>query len=67
MKVFSKSTSSRTKERKLGSKIFDATFIRYANNSVAYRFFIIKLENGLVEVNSIIETKNVDFLENIFL
>ena len=32
----------------------------------AYRFLVIKSENGLVEVNSIIETKNVDFFENIF-
>ena len=35
-------------------------------NSDAYRVLVIKSENGLVEVNSIIETKNVDFFENIF-
>ena len=55
-----------SKKIKLGPKTFDATFIGYAWNGVAYRFLVIKLENGLVEVNSIIETKNDDFFENIF-
>ena len=54
------------KKRKLGPKTFDAAFIGYADNSVAYRFLFIKSENSLVEVNSIIETKNADFFENIF-
>ena len=52
------------KKINLGPKTFDAASIRYAEN--AYRFLIIKSENGLVEVNSIIEIKNVDFFENIF-
>ena len=47
-------------------KTFDATVIGYVENSVAYMFLIITSENGLVEVNSIIETKNADFFENIF-
>ena len=55
-----------SKKIKLGPKTFDATFIGYAWNSVAYRFLVIKSENGLVEVNSIIEAKNDDFFENIF-
>ena len=54
------------KKRKIGLKTFDATFIGYEKNSVAYRFLVIKSENGLVEVNSIIETKNANFFENIF-
>ena len=54
------------KKRKLGLKTFDAAFIGYAENSAAYRFLVIKSKNGLVEENSIIETKNVDFFENIF-
>ena len=54
------------KKRKLGPKTFDATFIGYAENSIEYRFLVIKSENILVEVNSIIETKNADFFENIF-
>ena len=55
------------KKIKLGPKTFDAAFIGYAGNSVAYKFLVIKSENRLVEVNSIIETKNADFFENIFL
>ena len=54
------------KKRKLGPKTFDAAFIGYAKNSVAYRFLVIKSKNSLVEVNSMIETKKVDFFENIF-
>ena len=53
------------KKRKLGPKTFDATFIGYAENS-AYRFLVIKSENGLVEVNSTIETNNANFFEHIF-
>ena len=41
-------------------------FIGYAENSAAYRFLITKLENNLVDVNTIIETKNADLFENIF-
>ena len=54
------------KKRKLGPKTFDAMFIGYAKNSVAYRFLVTKSENNLVDVNTIIETKNADFFENIF-
>ena len=54
------------KKRKLGRKIFDATFIGYAENSAAYRFLVVKSKNSIVEVNSIIDTKNADFFENIF-
>ena len=55
-----------SKKRKLGPKTFDAMFIGYAENSAAYRFLITKLENNLVDVNTIIKTKNPDFFENIF-
>ena len=40
--------------------------IGYAKNSAAYRFLVTKSENNLVDVNTIIETKNADFFENIF-
>ena len=46
---------------------FDSTFIGYEENIDAHRFLVIKSENGLVEVDSIIETKNVDFFEIFFL
>ena len=42
-------------------------FIGYAENSATYRFLIIKLENSLVEINSIIEKKNTNFFETSFL
>ena len=41
-------------------------FIGYAKNSAAYKFLITKLENNLVDVNTIIETKNANFFENIY-
>ena len=41
-------------------------FIGYAENSAAYRFLVTKLENNLVDVNTIIETQNANFFENIF-
>ena len=53
-------------KKKLGHKTFDVAFIGYAENSVTYRFLVIKSKNGLMEVNSIIKTKNDGFFENIF-
>ena len=41
-------------------------FIGYAKNSMAYKFLVTKSKNSLVDVNTIIETNNVDFFENIF-
>ena len=54
------------KKWKLGLKTFDVVLIGYAENSATYRFLIIKLENILAEVNTIMETKNANFFENIF-
>ena len=54
------------KKQKLGPKTFDAMFIGYAENSAACRFLVIKSENSLVDVNTIIQIKNADFFENIF-
>ena len=42
-------------------------FIGYAKNSATYKFLVTKSENSLVDVNTIIETKNANFFENIFL
>ena len=56
----------RPKKQKLGPKTFDAMFIGYAKNNATYRFLVTKSENSLLDVNTIIETKNVDFFENIF-
>lgn len=54
------------RKRKLGPKSFDAMFIRYAQNSAAYRFLVINGDQNLLEVNTIVETKNATFFENIF-
>ena len=39
-------------------------FIGYADKSVAYRFIVIK--SDVLDNNTIIETKNAEFFENIF-
>ena len=41
-------------------------FISYAENSATYKFLVTKSENSLVDVNTIMETKNADVFENIF-
>ena len=51
------------KKRKIGSKTYDCMFIRYANNSAAYRFLVLK--SDVLECTTIIETKMQNFL-NIF-
>ncbi|KAL6314333.1 hypothetical protein AAG906_021042 [Vitis piasezkii] len=48
----------------MSPKTFDAMFIGYAENSATYRF--TKSENSLIDVNTIIETNNAYFFENIF-
>ena len=55
---------SNPKKRKIGSKTYDCMFIRYASNSVAYRFLVLK--SDVLECNTIIETKNTEFFEHIF-
>ena len=47
------------KKRKIGSKTSDCMFIRYAINSAAYRFLVLK--SDVLESNTIIETKNAEF------
>ena len=52
------------KKRKIESKTYNCMFIGYASNSVAYRFLVLK--NDVLQCNTIIETKNVEFFEHIF-
>ena len=54
------------KKWKIGPKTFDIMFIGYVGNNVADKFLVVKSKNNLIEVNTIIGTKNVDFFENIF-
>jgi len=52
------------KKRKLGSKTSNCMFLSYAEHSVAYRFLVLK--TSVIEHNTIVETKNVEFFEHIF-
>ena len=54
------------KKKKLGSKIMDTIFIGYAQNSNAYRFLVIKSEISDIANNTILESRNTSFFENIF-
>ena len=48
----------------MGSKTADCLFVGYANHSAAYRLLVLK--SDVLDHNTIIETKNVEFFENIF-
>ena len=52
------------KKRKIGSKTSNSMFIGYSSNSAAYRFLVLK--SDVLECNTIIEIKNVEFFEHIF-
>ena len=52
------------KKRKIESRTYDCMFIGYASNSAAYIFLVLK--SDVLECNTIIETKNVEFFEHIF-
>jgi len=39
-------------------------FLGYAEHNVAYRFFVLK--SDVIEHNTIVETKNIEFFEHIF-
>ena len=54
------------KKRKLGPKTVDCVFLGYAKNSIAYRFLVIKSGVADVNVNTVIESSDATFFENIF-
>ncbi|KAK9944760.1 hypothetical protein M0R45_010310 [Rubus argutus] len=54
------------KRVKIGPKTVDCVFIGYASNSSAYRFLVHKSENVDIHVNTVIESRNAEFFENIF-
>jgi hypothetical protein len=45
----------------------DCIFLGYAHHSISYRFLVIKSEVLDVCVNTLLESHNVTFFENIFL
>jgi hypothetical protein len=55
------------KKIKIGPKTVDCVFIGYAHNSSAYRFLIHKSDIPDMHVNTIIESRNASFFEEIFL
>jgi len=52
------------KKRKIDSKTSDWMFLGYAEHSVAYMFLV--LNSDIIERNTIVETKNVEFFEHVF-
>jgi len=52
------------KKRKIGSKTSDFMFLGYVELSVAYKFLV--LNNDIIERNTIVDTKNVEFFEHIY-
>jgi len=52
------------KKRKIGFKTSDCMFSGYAEHSASYRFLVLK--SDVIEHNTIVETKNVEFFEHIF-
>ena len=54
------------KKVKVGPKTVGCVFIGYAQNSNAYRFLVHKSEIPDIHVNTIIESRDASFFENIF-
>jgi hypothetical protein len=55
------------KKRKLGPKTVDCIFLGYAQRSIAYRFLVVKSEVRDIHVDTIMESRDAIFFENIFL
>jgi hypothetical protein len=54
------------KKRTLRPKTLDCIVLAYAHYSIAYRFFVIKLEVSDVYVDIFLESRDVVLFENIF-
>ncbi|GKC76749.1 hypothetical protein Tco_1127523 [Tanacetum coccineum] len=54
------------KAQKIGPKSVDRIFIGYAKNSSAYRFIIHDLKNPDIQKNTVMESRNASFFDNIF-
>jgi transposase InsO family protein len=55
-----------SKKRKLGPKTVDCVFLGYAHHSIAYRFLVVKSEVPDMHVDTIFESRDATFFENIF-
>ena len=54
------------KKRKLGPKTVDIVSIGYAHNSNTYRFLVIKSKISEIANNTILESRDASFFEDIF-
>ena len=54
------------KRTKIGPKTVDCVFIGYAHNSTAFRFLIYESDIPDLHVNTVIESRNASFFEEIF-
>jgi hypothetical protein len=54
------------KKRKLGPKTIDCAFLGYEHKNTTYRFFVIKSDAPEQNVNTIMESRDALFIENIF-
>ena len=41
-------------------------FIGYTHHSASYRFLVTRSDNNVMEINTIVETKNAEFFEHVF-
>ena len=55
-----------SKKRKLGPKTVDYVFLGYAHHSIAYRFLVVKSKVPDMHVDTIFESRDATFFENIF-
>ncbi|GKA19914.1 zinc finger, CCHC-type containing protein [Tanacetum coccineum] len=53
------------KRKTFGEKVIDCIFVGYAEHSKAYRFYVIE-PNDSISINSIIESRDAIFDENLF-
>ena len=54
------------KKVRIGPKTIDCIFIGYANNSAAYRFLVYKSNISNIHQNTIMESRNASFFEDVF-
>ncbi|WVZ98436.1 hypothetical protein U9M48_043880 [Paspalum notatum var. saurae] len=50
----------------IGPKTVDCIFLRYGHQSIAYRFLVVKSDVPDIYVDTIMESRNATFFENIF-
>jgi hypothetical protein len=53
------------KKHKLGPKTVDCILLRYAHHNTTYKFLVIKLDTRAILVDSLMESWDVTFFENI--